>query len=155
MFERLQRQADADFRRTVVVHQFADDRQQRHFPHDHFAPRPGEANIQLTMIVDDGDLAWVVTEVAQPGEIVLREERQGGQPAILIVLQLQVAHGFNLLANRVGIDAEQVVSAAAELCRHLHIIVAVEDGLLHMQLIGIRIKQRVQYRRSELCHGAQ
>jgi hypothetical protein len=37
----------------------------------------------------------------------------------------------------------------------MYIAVAVEDSLLHVQLVGIRIKQRVQYRRSELCHGAQ
>lgn len=74
---------------------------------------------------------------------------------IFIVLQSQVAHRLNLLANRIGVDAEQIVPAAAELRRNLYIIVAVEDSLLHVQLVGIRIKQRVQYRRSELGHGAQ
>ena len=74
---------------------------------------------------------------------------------IFIIPQSQVAHGLHLLADRVGINAEQVVSAAAKLRRHMHIAVAVEDSLLHVQLVGIRIKQRVQYRRSELCHGAQ
>ena len=74
---------------------------------------------------------------------------------IFIVLQLQVAHGFNLLANCVGVDTEQIVPAAAELRRNVYIAVAVEDSLLHVQLVGVRIKQRVQYRRSELCHGAQ
>jgi hypothetical protein len=59
---------------------------------------------------------------------------------IFIIPQPQVAHGLHLLADRVGIDAEQVVSAAAKLRRHMYIAVAVEDSLLHVQLVGIRIK---------------
>lgn len=57
---------------------------------------------------------------------------------IFIVLQLQVAHGFNLLANCVGVDTEQIVPAAAELRRNVYIAVAVEDSSLHVQLVGVR-----------------
>ena len=135
--------------------QLAYHRQQRDFPHDGFPPWAGKANVQLTIVIADRDLARVIAKIAQPVEVILAKKGKGGQPAIFIIPQPQVAHGLHLLADRVGIDAEQVVSAAAKLRRHIHIAVAVEDSLLHVQLIGIRIKQRVQYRRSELCHGAQ
>ncbi|CGY64534.1 hypothetical protein NGUA15_03548 [Salmonella enterica] len=61
-------------------------------------------------------------------------------------------HRVHLLANSIGINTQQVVATATKLSRYLHIIVVVKNGLLHMQLISICIQQRVQNRRSELCH---
>ena len=64
MFKGIQRCRHGDFRRAVVVHQLAYHRQQRNLPHDDFKPWPGQANIQLTVVISDGNLARIVAEAA-------------------------------------------------------------------------------------------
>ncbi|SPZ66742.1 Uncharacterised protein [Serratia quinivorans] len=59
------------------MYHFADYRQQWDFPHDHFAPRAGNANMQLARVVLNLDLLRIVAEIAQPVQVILTEE---GQP---------------------------------------------------------------------------
>ncbi len=136
------------------MHHLADDRQQRHFPHDHLAPWAGEANRELALVIGNNNLAWVIAERPQPVEIVGAEEGQAGEPLVFIILQAQMLHGINLLANGICIDTQQVIAPAAKLSRHVDIMILMKNRLLHMQLIGIGIKQRSQNRVRELCHGA-
>ncbi|CSH72127.1 Uncharacterised protein [Shigella sonnei] len=61
-------------------------------------------------------------------------------------------HRLNLFTNSIGINTQQIVTSATKLRRDMHIVIVMKHGLLHMQLISICIQQRVQNRRSELCH---
>ena len=103
----------------------------------------------------DIPIIGVIAELAQPVQVIGVEERQARKPVIFVVLQRQMPHGIDLFTNGVCVDTEQVVATAAEFRRDMNVIVMVENGLLHMQFVGICIQQRVQNRGSELCHGAQ
>ena len=128
-------------RRAAAVHHFADHRQQRHFPHDHFAPRPGDADVQLAVTVLDDHLLRIVAKRPQPVQIILTEEGQAREISEFGVGQRQPAHQRHLGADLVGIFAQQFVAAAAEFRRHADRGIAMEHCLLHMKLISIGIKQ--------------
>ena len=64
------------FRGAIAVGQLADHGQKRHFPHDHLAPRAGQTNVQLAVIIGDGDLFRVIAELTQPVQIIRFKERQ-------------------------------------------------------------------------------
>ena len=53
-------------------------------------------------------------------------------------------HGIDLFANGVSINAQQIVTPAAKFRCDMHVIIVVKNRLLHMQLIGVRIQQRLQ-----------
>ncbi|KTG55144.1 hypothetical protein K24_21360 [Klebsiella pneumoniae] len=54
--------------------QLAYHRQQRDFPHDGFPPWAGKANVQLTIVIADRDLARVIAKIAQPVEVILAKK---------------------------------------------------------------------------------
>jgi hypothetical protein len=80
------------------------------------------------------------SEIAQPVQVIGFEERQARKPLIFIVLQLRCAciHLFTNASARCRASRRR----GSGIRRDMNIIVAVENGLLHMQFIGIGIQQR-------------
>lgn len=111
--------------------------------------------MQLAVVIIDRHLLRIVTELPQPVEVIGFEEGEAGEPLVLVILQAQMLHRINLFADSIGVDTQQIVAAAAEFSRDVHVIIMMEHRLLHMQLIGVGIQQRLQTRESELSHGAQ
>ncbi len=146
VFQGIQRLINTDLRGTEVVYQLADHRQQRHFPHDHFAPGAFQANMQLAVIIADLNLSRVIAEIPQPLQVVFFKERQAGKPLEFLVPQTKMLHSVDLLTNGISIDPKQIITTAAELSRDLYVVVVVKNGLLHMQFIRVGIQQRMQNR---------
>ncbi|MOA45094.1 hypothetical protein D3C78_1674540 [compost metagenome] len=68
-----------DFRGAVTVHHLTDHCQQWDFPHDHFTPGTGNADVQFARMIFDLNLLRIVTKLAQPVQVILAEERQPGK----------------------------------------------------------------------------
>ena len=75
-----------------------------------------------------------------------------GPERIVTIEKEKIVEKFKLPDEIAKNPDEQVIATATKFSRYLYIIVVVKNGLLHMQLISVCIQQRVQNRRSELCH---